>query len=535
MTSPLVRIENIFFSLILLLLSISCSTDSSSEDEITQENLQPSTFEISITDDSYLTATISWSQSFDPENGSVLYNVIIDDTVVAQGLSDRVFNFENLVPSTSYSINVVAYDSELSERLQSITLTTTGNSSPLPFEILDIEVSNVSASIFWEDAIDPENDTVLYNVVLEGNTVIEGLSNTFHTIENLQPNQLYEGLIVAVDSEGNATEINFTFTTPDGIFNGDVSFYNQEDLVSFANAGWIGINGNLSLGSPGTTTIITDLSPLGAIENIQGNVSIWSVEGLSTIDGFSPQTIGGSLRIESNPNLETIQGFSTLTLVTNNVVIKANPVLITINSFENVTIIGGPILIDNNFILSEISAFNNLTSVNSIRIELNSELLAITGFSNLVSLENTVTISDSPNLSSITAFTQLESSGDLTLINLGIEHVDSFNMLKTVREQLFIGECANLIDITGLSNFESVTFEGFGSFVISNNEELSTLNGLESLIEIAGFLSINENPQLSNFCALENLLNTDTPSNFDIYQNLFNPTIQDILDGNCTN
>ena len=70
---------------------------------------------------------------------------------------------------------------------------------------------------------------------------------------------------------------------------------------------------------------------------------------------------------------------------------------------------------------------------------------------------------------------------------------------------------------------------------ISNNILLTNLDGLENLIQIDYALHISSNIALTDFCGLENLfINGVGPSFYTVENNAYNPTQQDIIDGNCS-
>ena len=78
-----------------------------------------------------------------------------------------------------------------------------------------------------------------------------------------------------------------------------------------------------------------------------------------------------------------------------------------------------------------------------------------------------------------------------------------------------------------------------GNLLIKNTQ-LVTLNGLENLISISGDLSITSDfeqnvpiQNIENFCSLQNLLNEGMFGIVTIINNSFNPTVQDIINGDC--
>ena len=85
--------------------------------------------------------------------------------------------------------------------------------------------------------------------------------------------------------------------------------------------------------------------------------------------------------------------------------------------------------------------------------------------------------------------------------------------------------------MTGLENLTSVG----GQFLITGHDQLASLNGLENLNSVGGMIQIRQNfSLLRDFCALQNLFANGSYNQVDISNNPFNPTVQNIIDGNCS-
>ncbi len=102
-----------------------------------------------------------------------------------------------------------------------------------------------------------------------------------------------------------------------------------------------------------------------------------------------------------------------------------------------------------------------------------------------------------------------------------------------------IGDITIVDNVTSLASLTTLR-EVEGSILIQDTN-LSTLNGLENLDSITGDLSIISNSNqgqpiqnITDFCALQNLFSSGNFNTVDISGNSFNPTVQDIIDGNCS-
>ena len=139
------------------------------------------------------------------------------------------------------------------------------------------------------------------------------------------------------------------------------------------------------------------------------------------------------------------------------------------------------------------------------------------------------------DITSISSLNSLEKIGGNILRIAFNQNLQSF---ENGLENLILSEINNdglgveiqiwnnsLTDFNGLSN--SSVF----SLSIKRNQNLNSLSGLENLNFKA--LIIEDNSSLVNFCSITNQIN----GNLNIYSvsgNSYNPTQQDIIEGNCS-
>jgi len=140
---------------------------------------------------------------------------------------------------------------------------------------------------------------------------------------------------------------------------------------------------------------------------------------------------------------------------------------------------------------------------------------------------------DNTSLTSISGFNNIEQIGRVFIKNTLIENFDTFSSLSVVGGDFDIANNTALNNIQGLSTLTEITY---GNLSFFNNTSLTSLNGLENLGQIGNTVNFVGNSSLSDFCALQNVMQTFVPSsNSSIYNNSFNPTITDIKNGNCSN
>ena len=122
--------------------------------------------------------------------------------------------------------------------------------------------------------------------------------------------------------------------------------------------------------------------------------------------------------------------------------------------------------------------------------------------------------------------------------NLSFNSQDDLTTFETNGYTRIVGDITILDDVVSLVPLTTlVEVEGD---VLIRNTSLITLNGLENLITVTGSITINSDLEqgmpiqnINDFCALQNLFTNGAFGTVTIADNGFNPTVQDIIDGNC--
>lgn len=87
------------------------------------------------------------------------------------------------------------------------------NLAPNDFDIEVVNITDNSATINWDEAIDQENDSVLYSIYLNQSLIINGISELTYQFNDLSELTNYSGKVVAKDTNNNETEVTFSFQT----------------------------------------------------------------------------------------------------------------------------------------------------------------------------------------------------------------------------------------------------------------------------------------------------------------------------------
>lgn len=330
-----------------------------------------------------------------------------------------------------------------------------------------------------------------------------------------------------------------TVVTGDGgTFNGDVHLTTQEEVNTFAANLYTSINGNLIIGI-GTEPFnsepnfsIVDLSSLSNLTSINGDLKLFQNYNLTSFQGFDNiMAIGGKFQIYIHPlitnlsaltslmsiggdfdiinlNIEDLSGLNNLASIGSNFSIAGNSSLSNLNGLDSLSFIFYGLFINDNDALIGLDELSALTNVGNIFIEDNLLLTNLAGLSNINSFNRNIGISLNDNITSLEGFNFHSSVGSLRITNN-----------------------PNLINLEELSSLNNID----GHLNIHHNNTLTDLSGLDNVTNVSqGFgIGISNNLNLFNFCGLSNLMNNFT-GDFLVSDNAYNPTQQDIIDGNCS-
>mgnify|MGYP003119039903 CR=1 FL=1 len=319
-----------------------------------------------------------------------------------------------------------------------------------------------------------------------------------------------------------------TCATTGGTYPGHLVVSGQHDLDIFDLFDYTGVAGTVFV-----QTHFEEIS-FDAFETLQWvgeNLIIRDAHGLRNIDGLGNlETIGKKIRMSNLSSLETLAPLSNVTSDLELLEIRNLDLIENLEGLENITIKnGGDLTITGNLSLTDGSVL-----ANAIPPYLNSAYFS--GYARNCGPTCTSVASTVP-LSDFNFLNNLESAGYITFIKQGMTSLDGLENLNQTGA-LELKTLPNLTDITPLNGLIEVT----DRMRILNCSTLTTLDGLESLNAVGQLIigsnstgSTNDN--LRDFCALQNLF-TIGSYNLDevsIEGNAYNPTVQDIIDGACSN
>ncbi len=303
--------------------------------------------------------------------------------------------------------------------------------------------------------------------------------------------------------------IRITNLDPEGEFRGYVDLTSQERVDFFGSNNYQSISRNLTIGGPvpDGETPITTLLPLQALTRV-----------------------GGHLTIENADELPNLNGLEGLEFVEDNLVIENNDVLNDLTQLSNLTV-ADDFIIKRNHNFVHLQGPENLSVGRTLQITECSGLLSIQGFAGNAQIEG-LTIDLNAFLTNIDAFGNLETlSGELQIINNpNLMDLDFLENLRQVGSHASIHKNPMATSIV-LPSLESVQ----GDFSIASNLAVTSIIGLEGLTHVGGNFQVVNNSNFGDFCVFTNLIeNEGIQQNYIVSGNSFNPSQQDILDGNCS-
>ncbi|MEM0519543.1 cadherin repeat domain-containing protein [Aequorivita flava] len=332
-----------------------------------------------------------------------------------------------------------------------------------------------------------------------------------------------------------------------------------ENLFIAGNEDLASLNGLQNLKFIGSHLYIFDnpslssLAELNKLTTVTMDLNIYQNQSLLNMDGLAIKHIGGILNITSNPSLTNLLGFSELISV-GSIQIQSNPQLTNLKGFENITEVS-TLRLGGNDALLNLEGLENLTQIHAllaigacnlltnldelqnvhsspaeITINFNNSLLNINALSNSETVEY-IDVSNNPVLVNLQGLENITSANEVYIyLNSSITDLSGLNNLTTV-DYLGISQNPNLSSIAGLENLKTVQ----SSLFIEQNPTLANLNSLNNLETIGNDLRIVENSALTDFCGLQTVIANNGPGNtYSVYGNAYNPTQQDILNGNCS-
>ena len=381
-----------------------------------------------------------------------------------------------------------------------------------------------------------------------------------------------------------------SFITPCdlGMYQGNLTLSTQNDVEEFGNLCYTGINGILRIDGFESSDPIVDLTSLSQLTKITGSLTIQlneelenlnglqglqnvysifffdnpkltSIKGLQNIEEITgaaaPSNEGGEpgIHIDKHEKLESLEGLEKIAIV-GRLRLSNNSSLKSLDGLANLTTVLGGVLIGGNSVLTDLSGLKNLASIQTdFLIGGNDSLTDLNGLENLRIVPRELGIGGNDALISLKGIEMIEKadviriSGNSSLTSLKwlninqanrilyIQGNDSLTQIEEIEGTssscyLVIEDNNNLMSLSGMDNITELN-----GLDVLKNDNLDSLAGLNNIVTITQDIRFAFNPLLSDFCILTNLANNGFIGGvFATQDNLYNPELVDIQNGNCS-
>ena len=548
--------------LVVSTLFFSCS-ESGNEEPVSERNQPPSNFSINVLDVQRESADLNWTKATDPEGSTVFYDLYLNDEKILDNTQELSYSFSNLDEASEYNGKVVASDPEGNEVTQSFSFTTLENGTPSAFFVQVDRGNHTYTRARWSESTDPEGTEVVYNITLDGNVLVEDHRDLEFLLPELKGLTTYNIVVTAIDGDGVSTTSELSWTTQAKVLESSIKFENQMELDEFGEKGYNQIEGDVYIGSNLNLTDIADLTPLSSISYIRGNLTVTrtSCQNLDGLENINDHWIFTEIKIVDNQELLNVDGLSGF-VNPYYIYINFNNKLQNIEGLSNVTGTTKECTISSNDVLLDIRGLRNLKNTPKVEIAHNDQITDLSGLESLISVSQGVYIFQNERLESAKGLNNLKSGGFVIfdrnpnlksvsdLKNLGsvqsfeiiqsplLQSLDGLEYLKEVTNALRLSGNKALISLEGIEGVEfKSNSRNYYHFAIVDSPLITDLDPLANYSIPSGNINIRENTGLTDLCGITRLandFNDEINDNLSIRDNAFNPSLQDIIDGNCS-
>ncbi|WP_442266101.1 Ig-like domain-containing protein [Tenacibaculum sp. ZS6-P6] len=459
---------------------------------------------------------------------------------------------------------------------------------PDPIVVLTIQTENNANYLNFGNVVKSVSKSFPIKILNEGDSVLkieeivlpEGFSINFTLIE-IAPDEIKELEITFSPTEekeytgfiqiaSNATSSNAPISIK-GIgvsetYEGDVDILNQEELEDFVSRGYKRVNGKLNIGSAHGTNgysfpyAINDLMPLKDVTFVKGLNIIHTT--LTSIEGVENLEIEGFVQIAFNGELKNLKGFPETKETGVALNLNGNHKLEDIKDLIHVKSFLWLSVVDN-VKLVNLEGLNNVTEVEQdLRIQGNLRIENLNELTNLKLIGEDLSISNNQALYSFCGLLPLVTDGEIKgtfylmnrnrfnpgSIQFECERLVPLNEYHGVQTRISGSYWLDFFKEKGFTKISGEVFikgnqikdllalsavEEFSGVVYIEETQLTSLEGLNNLKKIKAVI-VKNNPSLSDYCALTNVVqNQTTDYGLTIRDNLYNPTKEDLKNGDC--
>lgn len=278
------------------------------------------------------------------------------------------------------------------------------------------------------------------------------------------------------------------------VYDGTLEIFQQSDIPNLAPG--TTINGDLKLHFEDDPTI--DISALENVTTVLGELYLGAKVNDEHLEALAAIEYVGSLTVQGNNELTDLTPLTNLDIREDIVIAFTN--IETIPGFYQTTSISGDLVLRGNSSLKTLAG----------------------SFHGMENVAGTVWIIDHPVLE-WAEMAGLQEAGHLMIEENPMLETIQFFELHRVKGNLMVRQAGKIEHLAGLNNLNRVN----GTLTISENPQLKTLAAGLHLDFIFG-VNILDNANLSNFCMLQDLAIQNGISGYQVFDNAYNPTLEQL-------
>ncbi|SDE63994.1 cadherin repeat domain-containing protein [Ulvibacter litoralis] len=308
-------------------------------------------------------------------------------------------------------------------------------------------------------------------------------------------------------------------------------------ITSESSPGALAINsasGELTVADPAAFDFEINTTITGIVAVTNGTISQNAIITISIEDVNEDKIFEGTVILETQQEIDDF-GANNYTHITGSLQIGSIDDATTFNDItplSSIRSIGNRLTIFRNIELTSLAGLENIeTVINTIYIIQNDKLADISALSNVTEIRLDLYVWLNPLLSNLNGLHNITSVGSLSIAeNSALTDLDDLH-ISTANNSVIISDNDLLTNIDSLNSISSIN----GHIEISYNASLTNIDGLSNLNFLLYHLQINNNINLTNLCGIQNLIvNGGLSNEYIVHSNAYNPTQQDIIDGNCS-
>ncbi len=270
---------------------------------------------------------------------------------------------------------------------------------------------------------------------------------------------------------------------------------------------------------------LVHLSTLDSLFSIGGDLLVYGNQALESMNGLDGlEQVQGSLSIgifepiqSGNAELKSLSGLGKLGSIGSDMFVQYNDKLANLDGLANLTSIGGSLFVFENAVLDNLDGFASLEHVGmDVRLGYNDSLVSLDGLSGLTEVPGELAIGSIPKLETLSGLDNITSANYVWLTDLsGVINFRGLDGLTIIHDSLAITRNPRLFSFLAFGSLKTIgghlqivanpklytptliPLESIGGILeIRDNDGMTSLGGLNSLVSLGNNMNITDNASL---------------------------------------